>query len=165
MASFAFFSYLRNFVAALHLQMRKCVNILSRPFFVSPQSAYNAPPPGAHLLHFGGKKSSTTKLSTCRKPLNRYQKILSELLVITCLTITLKWSVQRWICSYRSTNIQRFVNQNRSGPRNTLTKPCSHLVCKSFRCLRVLSPYWTTLLTTKNSSPAPILLVYAQYEL
>jgi hypothetical protein len=27
---------------------------------------------GAHLQHFGGEKSSTTKLSTCRKPLNRY---------------------------------------------------------------------------------------------
>jgi hypothetical protein len=34
--------YLHDFVAALHLQMHKCANILSRPFFVSPQSAYNA---------------------------------------------------------------------------------------------------------------------------
>ncbi len=42
MASFAFFLYLSDFVAALHLQMRKCANILSRPFFLSPQSAYNA---------------------------------------------------------------------------------------------------------------------------
>jgi hypothetical protein len=42
MASFAFFLYLHDFVAALHLQMRKCANILSCPFFVSPQSAYNA---------------------------------------------------------------------------------------------------------------------------
>jgi hypothetical protein len=43
--------------------------------------------PGLISSILEGKKSSTTKLSTCRKPLNRYQKINSGLPVITCLTI------------------------------------------------------------------------------
>ncbi len=35
-----------------------------------------------------GKKGSSTKISTCRKPLKSYQIILSKLNAITCLTIT-----------------------------------------------------------------------------
>ncbi len=45
-----------------------------------------------------------------RKPLSRYQKLLSKLTVIIHLTITLKWSVRRWISSHCSTNIQRFAS-------------------------------------------------------
>jgi hypothetical protein len=97
-----------------------------------------------------GKKSSTTEFSTCRKPLNRYQKILSDLPVIIRLTITLKWSMQQWKCSHCLTNIRRFANQNCSGPPNTLRKRSFILVCFSFRCLPVVSPFWTTLLAIDN---------------
>ncbi len=40
------------------------------------------------------------------------------------------------------------------GPPNTLTKGCvcAKLACKSLRCLKVRTPFWTTLLTTCDSS-------------
>ena len=38
-------------------------------------------------------------------------------------------------------------------PRNTLTKGCSILARISLRCLKVLSPFWTTLLRCCDSSP------------
>jgi hypothetical protein len=41
-----------------------------------------------------GKKGSSTKISTCRKPLKSYQTILSKFNAKTCLTITLKSSVR-----------------------------------------------------------------------
>ncbi len=54
----------------------------------------DAPTPSAHLVTFWReKKGSSTNISTCRKPLKSYQIILSKLNAITCLTITLKWSV------------------------------------------------------------------------
>jgi hypothetical protein len=53
-----------------------------------------APPPSAHLVTFWReKKGSSTKISTCRKPLNSYQIILSKLNAITRLAITSKWSI------------------------------------------------------------------------
>ncbi len=52
------------------------------------------PPPSSHLVTFWRKKKgSSTKISTCRKPLKSYQIILSKLNAITCLTITSKLSV------------------------------------------------------------------------
>jgi hypothetical protein len=39
------------------------------------------------------KKGSSTKISTCRKPLKSYQIILSKFNAITCLPITLKLSI------------------------------------------------------------------------
>ncbi len=55
--------------------------------------------------------------------------------------------------SHRSRNRGCFASQNQLGPPNTLTKGCSILACKSFQFLEVLSPFWTTLLRSCDSSP------------
>jgi len=117
--------------------------------------SYYSPPPRADLLTFWRGGKSTTEFSTSAKPLNKYQETHPELTLITHLAITLKSSVRWWICYYGSPNFQCFADQNSRGPPNTLAKWCSHLVRFSFRCLWVQTQFWTTSLTTSNSSPAP----------
>ncbi len=53
-------------------------------FFCQQAWPQPPPPPSAHLVTFWRKKKgSSTKISTCRKPLKSYQTILSKLKAIT----------------------------------------------------------------------------------